>query len=88
MAFNSIIDMVNDVIDEKADIVWSESPEALLIQQRRMEQGRSIKPFVINEQDRMRRIKIISRWMSRKNGIDPLNDFLKRPTNFWTHMTQ
>lgn len=88
VVFESMIDLINDMIDREADIVWLESPEAMLIQQRRIQQKRPAKPFVINEQDRMRRIKILARWFLEKSGIDPLEEFLKRPTNFWMHMTR
>lgn len=87
VVFNSMLDLVNDIIDRDADIVWSESPEALLLQQRRIIQGRPCKPFIINEQDRFVRVTILANWLHEKTGADPLNDFLSRPTNFWTHMT-
>ncbi len=86
--YYTLVDRVNDMIDGEADIVWSESPEALIVQQRRKSQGRPPVPFVIHEQDRMNRLKRVARWLRNRDGVDPLPGFLSCEYNFWIHMTK
>jgi len=86
--YYSLVDRVNDLIDAGADIVWSESPEALIVQQRRRAQGRPRVPFVIHEQDRMKRLKRVARWLRNRDGADPLPGFVSCESNFWIHMTK
>lgn len=86
--YQSIVDRVNDLIDKEADIVWSESPEALVVSHIRSLQGRRHVPFVIHEQDRLIRVRRVAEWIRDREGSDPLPGFLSNTRHCWMHMTK
>ncbi|MEW6202721.1 MAG: glycosyltransferase [bacterium] len=86
--YKAPIAAVVDQTEEGCDAVWGESPELLLLQCERARRGLRRVPFIINEQDRLRRVRLIAEWLEKNQGGNPLPDFLKREENFWFHMTK
>jgi len=69
----------------RADAVWCESPEALLMWYVLKKRGRRVPPFVIEDEDLLSRVGKLSAWISSAYKEDPLPGFLADGRNVWMH---
>lgn len=72
---------------EDFDVVWSETPEALLVQYVRKKRGLRTIPFVISEVDLLQRARTVAEWIKQVYGESPLESFLSNKLNFWINTT-
>lgn len=68
-----------------ADVIYCESPEALLLWYVYLRRGLPLPPFVIEDEDVLFRVTALARWIEQTYGESVLSEFLSDKRHVWLH---
>ncbi|HOO55344.1 MAG TPA: glycosyltransferase family 4 protein [bacterium] len=80
---NAIDELVSDSLE--ADVVYCESPEALLLWYVLTRRGLRKVPIVMEDEDMLFTVSVVSGWIKKKYGENVLKEFLGDGSNVWLH---